>query len=122
MQRDGQLIYESWWTDPRYRYNHIPFRPKQLAPEELQRLCIDARASFYSAASIARRLMDPVNRSNGFMARNFPLINLMLRGEVHQRDELPLGDAGWQGELLESGAVCSRPSSLASTSVLLHAV
>ncbi|MGD0501694.1 MAG: radical SAM protein [Steroidobacteraceae bacterium] len=121
MQRNGQLIYDSWWTDPRYRYNHIPFRPKQLAPEELQRLCIEARASFYSVASITRRLMDPVNRSNGFMARNFPLINLMLRGEVRQRDELPLGDAGWQGTLIESGA-CSRRASPASTSALLHAV
>jgi hypothetical protein len=26
----------------------------------------------------------------------------MLRGEVHQRDELPLGDAGWQGTLAEA--------------------
>jgi radical SAM superfamily enzyme YgiQ (UPF0313 family) len=103
MQRSGQLIYDSWWTDPRYRYNHIPFRPKQLSPEELQLLCIEARADFYSAANIARRFFDPVNRSNGFMARNFPLINLMLHGEVRQRDELPLGDAGWHGALIESG-------------------
>lgn len=121
MQREGQLIYESWWTDPRYRYNHIPFRPKRLAPEELQRLCLEARASFYSISSITRRFLDPVNRSNGFMARNFPLINLMLRGEVGQRDELPLGDAGWRGSLLESGA-CRGRKPLSAMGVLRHAI
>ena len=57
-------------------------------------------------------LSAPINRSNGFMARNFPLINLMLRGEVHQRDELPLGDAGWPGKLLES-ATYQRSASIA---------
>jgi len=102
MQKQGQLIYDAWWTDPRYRYNHIPFRPGKLSPQELQQLCIEARAKFYSLPSIARRFMAPVNRSNGFMARNFPLINWMLRGEVHQRDELPLGDAGWHGTLEEA--------------------
>src|SRR5579872_2922353 len=102
MRKAGQLLYDSWWTDPRYRYNHIPFRPRRLAPEELQQLCLEARAEFYSLRSIARRFAAPINRSNGFMARNFPLINLMLRGEVGQRDELPLGDAGWQGTLLPS--------------------
>jgi radical SAM superfamily enzyme YgiQ (UPF0313 family) len=121
MERNHQLIYDRWWTDPRYRYNHIPFRPKQLEPEELQRLCIAARANFYSVTSITRRFLDPVNRTNAFMARNFPLINLMLRGEVHQRDELPLGDAGWRGALIETGA-CSTPMSPEPKSAQLHAV
>jgi len=120
MRTAGQLLYDRWWTDPRYRYNHIPFRPKRLAPQELQQLCIEARRDFYSLGSIARRFSDPLNRSSGFMARNFPLINLMLRGEVRQRDELPLGDAGWRGTLLEAGAVC--PAQAASTRALRHAV
>jgi radical SAM superfamily enzyme YgiQ (UPF0313 family) len=102
MQKDGRLLYDSWWLDPRYRYNAIPFRPGRLSPVELQQLCIEARARFYSIPSIARRFLSPVNRSSAFMARNFPLINLMLRGEVHQRDGMPLGDAGWSGELMEA--------------------
>lgn len=104
-EAEGRLLYDTWWTDPRYRYNHIPFRPKNLSPEELRILCFEARKKFYSVSSIARRFTDPVNRSTGFMARNFPLINWMLRGEVSQRDGLPLGDAGWPRELIES----SRP-------------
>jgi radical SAM superfamily enzyme YgiQ (UPF0313 family) len=121
MRRSGQLLYDAWWTDPRYRYNHIPFRPKRLSPTELQQLCIEARSEFYSLASIARRCIAPVNRSNGFMARNFPLINLMLRGEVRQRDELPLGDAGWRGTLLEVAAART-PAHAACPGPLRHAV
>lgn len=95
----GQLLYDNWWLDPAYSYNKIPFRPKLLEPEELQRLCIEARADFYSVRNILRRFADPVNRSNFFMARNFPFINWMMRREVYQRNDLPLGDEGWSGTL-----------------------
>jgi radical SAM superfamily enzyme YgiQ (UPF0313 family) len=96
----GSLRYDAWWTDPRYRYNTVPFRPARMEPEEIQQLCLETRARFYSVKSIAQRFLEPVNRSNWFMARNYPLINFMLRGEVRQRDHLPLGDEGWRGELL----------------------
>lgn len=100
LEKNGKLLYPSWWTDPIYGYNRIPFRPENLAPEELQRLCIEARAKFYSFSSMCSRFLDRVNRSDAFMARNFPLINLMLRREVAQRDDLPLGDAAWRGAFL----------------------
>jgi hypothetical protein len=71
-----------------------------MSPEELQRGCVGARADFYSWPSILGRSMDPVNRDNFFMWRNFFLINQMHRGEVSQRDGYPLGDAAWQGTIL----------------------
>ncbi len=86
--------------DPGYGYNQIPFQPKNFSPEELQRHCLSARTKFYSLTSVMRRMADPVNRSSFFMLRNFPGINLMLRREVQQRDDLPLGDAGWKGDLI----------------------
>ena len=100
LESAGRLTYAAWWNDPRYRYNQVPFRPARLEPEELQRLCLETRARFYSLPGIARRWADPVNRGNGLMTRSFPLINLMLRREVRQRDGLPLGDEGWSGEWL----------------------
>ena len=100
LEAEGRLPYEAWWRDPRYRYNHVPFEPRGMSGEALQKLCLKTRSRFYSLPSIARRFADPVNHSNAFMARNYPMINLMLRKEVHQRDLLPLGDAGWQGELI----------------------
>ena len=100
LEADGQLLYEAWWRDPRYRYNMIPFRPRSMSPGELQERCLRTRERFYSLRSIGRRFLDPVNRSDAFMARNFPMINLMMRREVHQRDLLPLGDAAFEGALL----------------------
>ena len=99
LKEKGRLLYDSWWLDPSYSYNKIPFKPELLEPEELQQLCIKARADFYSVPNILRRFADPVNRSNAFMARQFPLINWMMRREVYQRNDLPLGDEGWSGQL-----------------------
>ena len=99
LKEKGRLLYDSWWLDPSYSYNKIPFKPELLEPEELQQLCIKARANFYSVPNMLRRFANPVNRSNAFMARQFPLINFMMRREVYQRNDLPLGDEGWSGQL-----------------------
>jgi radical SAM superfamily enzyme YgiQ (UPF0313 family) len=101
-QSDGRLIYDAWWMDERYRYNNIPFRPASMQPEELQRCCLEARRAFYSWPSIIGRGFDAVNRSDGFMWRNFYLINAMHRGDVSLRDGFPLGDESWSGPLLQA--------------------
>ncbi len=110
LEKAGRLLYPTWWTDPRYHYNQLPFKPKRMEPVELQRLCLETRARFYSISSIVRRFRDPVNRSSLFMARNFPLINLIMRREVHQRDRLPLGDEAWRGDLIPADGI-ARPRS-----------
>ena len=99
---EGRLIYDAWWMDERYRYNHIPFKPAAMSPVELQRCCLEARRQFYSWGSILGRGFDAVNRADGFMWRNFYLINAMHRGDVSMRDEYPLGDEGWTGQLLSA--------------------
>ena len=99
---EGRLRYEAWWLDDRYSYNQIPFIPRGMSGEELQRGCLGARRRFYSWKSIARRGLDAVNRANGFMWRNFFLINAMHRGDVSLRDYYPLGDESWQGPLLHA--------------------
>ena len=98
----GRLLYDAWWLDGRYRYNHIPFRPIGMSPRDLQHGCLAARREFYSWPSIVRRGFDPVNRSDGFMWRNFYLINAMHRSDVSMRDGYPLGDEAWSGPLLQS--------------------
>lgn len=103
LEENGQLLYDAWWTDSRYSYNQIPFQPRGMSPAELQRRCLELRKDYYSLGSVLRRFADPVNRSGGFMARLYPAINLMIRGEVHTRDLLPLGDRGWPGTLRTVG-------------------
>jgi len=97
---ENRLLYEAWWLDDRYSYNRIPFLPQGMSAEELQRGCLGARRRFYSWKSIARRSFDTVNRANGFMWRNFFLINAMHRGDVSLRDYYPLGDEAWKEPLL----------------------
>ncbi len=97
---ENRLSYDAWWLDDRYTYNQIPFTPHGMSAEELQRGCLGARRRFYSWKSIARRGFDAVNRANGFMWRNFFLINQMHRADVSGRNHFPLGDESWQGPLL----------------------
>ena len=96
----GRLRFERWWLDARYRYNMVPFEPAQMSPGELQARCLAARQAFYAWGSIVRRGLDPVNRSDAFMFRNFFPINAMLRADTGERDGYPLGDETWQGPLL----------------------
>ena len=55
MRQEGRLLYDPWWLDERYRYNMIPFQPKTMSPDELERRCLEARRSFYGWRSILRR-------------------------------------------------------------------
>jgi radical SAM superfamily enzyme YgiQ (UPF0313 family) len=99
---ERRLLFERWWLDERYRYNMIPFQPARMDPLSLQRACLAARREFYAWSSIASRALDPVNRSDWFMFRNFFPINGMLRADTNRRDGYPLGDEAWQGSLLRA--------------------
>jgi radical SAM superfamily enzyme YgiQ (UPF0313 family) len=100
LEAERRLLFEAWWLDDGYSYNMVPFRPGQMAAEEVERGCVGARRAFYSWPSILRRSIDPVNRSNGFMFRSYFLINALHRGDVEGRNHYPLGDSSWRGPLL----------------------
>lgn len=102
LEREGRLLYESWWLDDRYSYNQIPFKPLAMEPERLRMGCLEARRRFYSWPSILRRGMNSVNRRDFFMWRNFFLINAMHLADVSARDHYPLGDMSWRGTLLRA--------------------
>jgi radical SAM superfamily enzyme YgiQ (UPF0313 family) len=104
LKEAGKLIYDAWWLDDRYRYNDVPFEPELLSKEEITRLCVESRRKFYSWRSIFRRILEPSNRSDGFMFRNYFPINFMHRADVSKRNGYPLGDENWKGKLLEAGA------------------
>ena len=102
LEREGRLRFERWWLDDGYRYNTIPFRPAQIDPDEMQQLCVDARRQFYTWPSIVRRSVMGANRANGFMFRNFFLINALHRADVSARDNYPLGDAAWNKPFIKA--------------------
>ncbi len=102
LESEGRLLFPAWWLDDRYSYNMVPFRPGRMAPEDVERGCVNARRRFYSWSSILRRSMDPVNRANLFMFRNYFLINALHRADVDGRNHYPLGEQAWQGPLLRA--------------------
>ena len=102
LHEEGRLIYPKWWLDDNYNYNKIPFRPKNIHPDDLQQYCIEARRAFYSSINIIKRAIDKVNASNLFMLRNYFMINAMHRAEISMRNHYPLGDLGWQGPLIKA--------------------
>ena len=99
LQAEGRLRYEAWWLDSHYRYNEIPFVPKNLSPEEITQGCVEARRRFYAWPSIMKRSVR--NRSNFLMWRNFFPINALHRNEIAQRNAHPLGDEIGPASLLE---------------------
>lgn len=101
LKDSGRLRYDTWWLDERYSYNTLPFRPNGLPPEEISRLCVEARRRFYSWKSMMQRGFDAVNLTDMFMLRAFFIINLMHRREVMKRHRLPFGDPAWNGILLK---------------------
>lgn len=99
---EGRLLYESWWLDPRYRYNMVPFTPAQMTPEDLSKSCVWARRTFYSWPSIFGRAAKPVNRRDPWMLANFMVINAMHQWDTEGRNGLPLGDETYTQPLLQA--------------------
>ncbi len=102
LKQDHRLVYDAWWLDPRYRYNEIPFSPKRMSKEDLEKGCLLARKRFYSWKSITKRFCShSILREGGLMALNFWLINAMHQRDVVGRSGMPLGDAADQRPLVE---------------------
>jgi radical SAM superfamily enzyme YgiQ (UPF0313 family) len=103
LKREGRLLYDPWWLHPDYRYGMVPFAPKGITPEMVKEHCIQARADFYSLSSLLRRSLDfKVNSNNFFMWSKFFVINLLMRREVLQRKDFPLGDEAYTGLLIKT--------------------
>jgi radical SAM superfamily enzyme YgiQ (UPF0313 family) len=100
LKEERRLRFQAWWLDPAYRYNALPFVPKTLTPEEVTAGCVAARRRFYAWRSIVRRSTH--HWRDGYVFRNFFLVNAMHRNEISKRDGYPLGDETWRGALLEA--------------------
>lgn len=100
LKEEGRLLYDKWWLDDRYKYGQVPYRTK-LPPEVIQRECVRARKAFYGPGSILKRLCS-TNTPDFEMLRNYLFINGLLRREATQREDYPLGDLGFKGELLKT--------------------
>ncbi len=102
LQQEGRLLYDKWWLDPRYKYGQVPYRTP-VPPEQVQAECVKARKKFYGPLSVLYRMRNRANVPDLFMLRNYLFINALLRIEATQRENYPLGDLGFKGELVKVG-------------------
>lgn len=92
LKKEGRLLFDNWWLDPKYRFGDVAFMPKQMSPEELSRGCMEARRKFYRFSSILRRFSDfKANCRNPYNAVQFLSLNLFSQKEIIKRQGLPLG-------------------------------
>lgn len=101
LKSEGRLLFDKWWLDPDYRYGMVPYTPAGMTADEVKEGCISARSEFYRLGSIWRRSMDRVNAGSPYMASKFFVINWLIRREVTERRDYPLGDQAFRGELLK---------------------
>lgn len=102
LEGEGRLLHDAWWLDEGYRYNQVPFVPRNLTPEELERGCLEARRRFYAWRSILERARHRIHRRSAFMMGNFLAINALHHYDVERRSGLPLGDERWPGPWLKA--------------------
>ncbi len=101
LEEQKRLLYPAWWLDPAFRFSRAPFVPAHMSAEELGERCMDLRRRFYSVPNILKR-MNAWNCGDWFMARNFLPINFLQRHEAAKRQDFPLGDENWTGQLIEA--------------------
>lgn len=93
LEQEGRMRYKKWWLSPEFRYNEVPFHPKQYSHDELREACLAARKKFYSVGSIMCRAANPqIFLAGPKITFSYFMINMLLRKEIEQKNGLPLGN------------------------------
>jgi radical SAM superfamily enzyme YgiQ (UPF0313 family) len=92
LRREGCLIYDRWWLDPRFRFGEAVFHPRGMTAAQLTKGSCSARATFHSAKNIVRRLLDGQanlgSLENGFV---YLLANLASKQDIDRKQGITLG-------------------------------
>ncbi len=91
LSSEGRLLLPKWWLNPAYRYGDPIFTPRGMEPEDLARLCFDAKRKFYSWRSISDRIFGANAGFDWFRAGAVGLANVISRREVMRKQHRELG-------------------------------
>lgn len=92
LQREGSLLYPSWWLDPDYRYGQAIFEPRGMSAAQLTEGCLRARRQFYSYRRMLGRLTQvPRHMLRPYQLGLYTLANLVSRREILRKQGAPLG-------------------------------
>jgi radical SAM superfamily enzyme YgiQ (UPF0313 family) len=91
LKRENRLLVEKWWLQEDYNYGDLAFKPKNMSPESLSKLCRDARKEFSSGKNILRRGLSSMGRTSPLLWFLFWAMNLSIGGEVDEKMNVPIG-------------------------------
>ncbi len=94
LQKEGRMLNEKWWLDYNYRYGDFVFQPATMSPDEMSKLCTEAKRTFYGLQSICARSMARHNISSFASALGYFGINSMTRKEVRIKENVYLDQHG----------------------------
>ena len=92
LKKDGRLIYDKWWLHPDFKYGHAMYHPRGMTADELTEGCFNARKSFNTYSSIARRLMTfKTNLRSPYRTGVYLMSNMISRREIYRKQGRQLG-------------------------------
>ncbi len=80
LRREGRLLQERWWLDPRFSYGEVAFRPRSMTPEELKQGCLEIRRKFFRLSSLGRRLPPFTWNRSGLLRLGLYLASNLVAG------------------------------------------
>ncbi|OGV43290.1 MAG: hypothetical protein A2X46_06530 [Lentisphaerae bacterium GWF2_57_35] len=92
LREQKQLVQDDWWLSPSYRFGDVALKTKNYSAQDLSDRCLRFRKEFYTMKSILWRATNvKANCKSPFMTLTYFMANLLSRGDVVERQGLPLG-------------------------------
>ncbi len=91
LQKEGRMLNDRWWLDYEYRYGDFVFQPATMGPEEMAKICEDAKAVFYSIPNILKRACSITNVHGVSSFLGYFGINSLTRKEIRVKARSNLG-------------------------------
>jgi len=93
LKKEHRLLYDAkWWLHPEYRFNHAPFVPSLMLPDELTETAFELRKRWNSHLSLAKRFFDlRTNLRNLSSAVLFWSYNMLFRSETFKKQSMHFG-------------------------------
>lgn len=93
LKSENRLLYDGkWWIHDDFRFNHAPYIPKNMTPDELTELGFMCRKEFNKPKSIFLRALDlKTNMRNIYKLGVYMAYNPLFRKEVYKKQGMILG-------------------------------
>jgi radical SAM superfamily enzyme YgiQ (UPF0313 family) len=91
LKEEGRLLYDKWWLADDYNYGDLAFKPKNMSPEQISKLCRLARKEFSRLPVVISRGISSMRQTSPLMWALFWVMNLRLGEEIDEKINVPLG-------------------------------